>query len=158
MTEENGTGREEFRQAAAVLDTNVAEREALWEVRHRFYSRWNGGIVGISLFLSAAVTIAGIFDEGIVAAVLGVLLGLTIGAQQAWPLSEKSYFYRSGKAEAYGLRRLLERRLLDQADLDDIRAKFLELNQRMEDTVPRGAAVHEVVQNMRDAVRNKTAD
>lgn len=92
MTDDNGTGSEEFRQAVAVLDTNVAEREVHWDERHRFYSRWNGWVVGISLFLSAAVTIAGIFDKGIVAAVLGVLLGLTIGAQQAWPLSEKGYF------------------------------------------------------------------
>ena len=147
-----------FVEAVKKLTDHVVDREDKWFGRQKHYSRINSLLVGLSLVLSGSVTIAGMFNKGIVAAVFGVILAAVLGAQQAWPLSEKSFFYRVGKSEAFALKLKLEKRLLDQAGLDDIRAKFGALNTRMAAEIPRGTAVHDVIQTMREDVKSASAD
>jgi len=74
--------------------------------------------------------------------------------QQAFPFDELSFFYRVGIAEARILQLDLDTKAESMKEVVDLEKKVEALMRKMAQDIPRGQAVHDLVQNMREAVQN----
>lgn len=116
--------------------------------RHRY---GNTALILASIVLSAAITISGIFDLGIVAAILGVVLTALLAAQQAFPLGELGFFYRTSLGDLAVLEDNLMYLANTEKDVEKIVRQFGVIKKHVAQNVPRGRAL-EAIQNMRDDV------
>lgn len=100
--------------------------------------------------MSATITILGIYDQGTLAAVFGAVLAAILALQQAFPFAETSFFYRVGVAEANILKLDLDVKADTIEEVENIEMWIEVLMRNMAKDVPRGAAVLDTVQRMRE--------
>jgi hypothetical protein len=113
----------------------------------------NNSMVVASILTSAAVTIVGIFNMGITAAILGVLLTVLLALQQVFPFADMSYFYRCGIADLENLQTSLKYSVLSQTEIDKTKSKLMIIRKCLAKDIPRGTSVMEAIMAMREEVK-----
>ena len=113
----------------------------------------NISLVVSSILTSAAITIVGIFDMGITAAILAVLLTVFLALQQAFPFADMAYFYRSGIADLENLQTYLKYSALAQKEIDKTKSKLMIIRKYLAKDIPRGTPVMEAITAMREEVK-----
>jgi len=132
------------------LDENIEKWEKIGK-RHRYTYNI---LVVTSILLSLAITISGVIDQGNLTVVLGAILAGILSFQQVFPFREMSYFYRVGVAEAKILELNLDTRTDTIKEVEALEKRVETLIYKMAQDIPRGQALFEVIQNMREEVRN----
>jgi hypothetical protein len=112
--------------------------------RHKLNYRGNAALIIVGLALSAGVTIAGILDYGLVAAILGVAVGYVIGVQNAFPIGEKAEFYRLIIAEGDNLISELKFEVKTEGQFLNRVNKFQKLRMYGTENLPRGQGMQAV--------------
>jgi hypothetical protein len=112
--------------------------------RHITTFRGNAALIIIGLALSARVTIAGILDYGLIAAILGVAIGYVIGVQNAFPIGEKAEFYRLLIAEGDNLINELKFEVKTEAQFLNRVNKFQKLRMYGAENLPRGQGMQAI--------------
>jgi len=77
------------------LDDFISQKIDYHQRQAKLYQYTNRLLVFTGIILSACVTIAGILDQALLAAVISVLTGVTIAVQNAYNYSENIRFHRS---------------------------------------------------------------
>jgi hypothetical protein len=95
--------------------------------RHLLYSILNGLFLASNILLGLGVTIASIFHQSTVAAVLGAFVTAFVAAQAAFSVGPRSAFYRRVLNMAKNLRTDLEAGSASQQKRGSIRRKLREL-------------------------------
>jgi hypothetical protein len=132
---------------------SIGKHISIWEGRIKKHKYWHNSLVVISIALSASITIVGIFNQGLTAAVLAAILSGILTFQQTFPFGEMSYFYRVGVAEAEILKLDLDTKADTLKEVESIEIKFETLIRMMAQDIPRGEALHNAIQNMRKEVK-----
>jgi hypothetical protein len=114
----------------------------------------NTTLIYLSIFLSASVTIAGIFDEGRLAAILGVILSILLTIQNAFPINYKAEFYRILMAEADNLLIDIEFDTMTQENFNRIKNRFKVLTKYAAVNLPKGEGL-EAVRDMYKDFKSK---
>jgi len=76
------------------LISEVEEFRKLCQKRYRFNSLWDNVLNVVGIAISLAIVVAGLSEEGRVAAVLGALVTALVTAQRAFPFNQRWQFYR----------------------------------------------------------------
>lgn len=118
--------------------------------RHKYNYLGNWIIVLIGLLLAGAVTVAGIYDKGTIAAVLGVCTAIAIGAQKAFPIGERAEFYRLVVAEGRNLTDDLKFRVKTEPEFQTLLNKWQKLRTHAAASLPRGKEM--------EAIKDMSAD
>ena len=150
--EVNEVSSEALEKRINELKAEISEKCSHWQKRQKFYSKWNNALVISSLLIGFLVVVVGSYDMGKVAAGLGALMTALVGGQKAFPLGEKSAFYRIGTAESEGLILELGTLGITQTYVRSIREEFGNLIQRMAREVPLVQAIQEADERKRLAV------
>src|SRR4051794_6441021 len=66
----------------------------LCEARYTFNSRCDNAMNAIGIIVSVGIVVAGIFNRGVIAAVLGGVVTALVSAQRAFPFNQRWQFYR----------------------------------------------------------------
>lgn len=139
------------------VSTVLREQIKIWDGRRKRHGYTNNIFVFLGIALSAGITIAGIYHQATLAAILGTCMAAILTLQQVFPFDELSYFYRIGVAEA----KILQLKLDTEADtiqeVEGLKIKLEMLILKMAQELPRGQAVHDLVQNMRDEIRGTSS-
>lgn len=135
------------------IRTLLDEYIGIWESRGRRHRYMYNGLVVTSIALSAAISIAGIYDQGRLAGVLGAILAGMLAFQQAFPFGEMSFFYRVGVAEGIILRLDLDTKANRANEIEALELKVETLIRRMAQEIPRGQAGNNVVEDMLETKR-----
>ncbi|MFN6561247.1 MAG: DUF4231 domain-containing protein [Nostoc sp. ChiSLP01] len=94
-------------------------------------------LVVLGIFLGFSVTVAGLMDQGRLAAILGLVITLFIALQSAFNFEEKYYFYRILHVEAKSLRdRLQYMEKTNRAEFNIIFNSCQKLRRRSANGVP----------------------
>lgn len=112
--------------------------------RHLSTFRGSAALIVIGLVLSAAVTIAGILDEGLLAAILGVTIGFVIGVQNAFPIGDKAEFYRLLIVEGENLIGDLKYEVKTEKEFLSVNNRFQKLRKHSAEDLPRGQGMQAV--------------
>ena len=139
------------------LDRLVLEIETFR--RHFFRHRRMNYITYASLVLlglaaSVAITVAGILNLGLYAAILGVCVGFIQGIQQIFPMNEKAEFYRLIVAESENLIDDLKYRVLTDDELKSILTRFQTLREHAAAALPKGQGM-DTVKKMYDDLASR---
>jgi len=76
------------------LVTEIAAFRDLCWMRYRFNSRCDNLLNIAGIFVSVAIVVAGIFNRGVIAAVLGGVVTALVSANRAFPFNQRWQFYR----------------------------------------------------------------
>ncbi len=112
--------------------------------RHLRNYRVNTAIVLFALIFSSIVTIAGFLDQGKIAAFLGVSIAFLIAVQNAFPIAEKSEFYRTIADEGENLQDSLNYQVDSDAKFQDVVTKFQTLRKFSAEKMPKGRGMETV--------------
>ncbi len=132
------------------LREEIEQFHALFQLRHRQNYHLNWVLILVGLLLSAGVTIAGMLNYGVIAAIMGVGIGLLIGIQNAFPFSEKADFYRLVMSESWNLKTTLEYKVETNRQFTIVLNKFMKLRDHAAASLPKGQGM--------DAVRKMYED
>lgn len=132
-------------QLETVIDSYINEMQG----RRKRHGLGNTSLVLASILTSAIITIAGIYDQAKIAAILGVILSVLLAVQQVFPLGEMAFFYRSSIADLENLRDSLLFTPDSQEELEKIAHQFAVIRKHIAQAIPRGQAMN-TLQNMRD--------
>ena len=135
------------------IRTLLDEHIRIWEGRGKRHRYMYNVLVVTSIGLSAAISIAGIYDQGRLAGILGAILAAMLAFQQAFPFGEMSFFYRVGVAEAIILRLDLDTKTNTTSEIAALEIKIETLIRRMAQEIPRGQAGYNIVEDMQKARR-----
>ena|SRR5688572_5715538 len=142
----------ELEQLKKIINSKLDNCILTWDGRRKRHGYTNNSFVILGIALSAAITIAGIYDQAALAAVLGAGMAAILALQQVYPFGELSYFYRVGVAEAEILRLKLDTKADTIEEVEALEEKLEILILKMAQEIPRGQAVHDLMQTMREAV------
>jgi hypothetical protein len=112
-------------------------------------------LIGAGILLSIAVIVAGIYDEGKIAAVLGALTAAAIAAQNAIAAGEKAEFYRVVCAEAENLLDELRYLVDTNREFETTVRTFEALRKHAATALPRGQGMEAVKRMGEDLARAK---
>ena len=144
----------QLEQKKQKLTGEIREFVVTYQKRHRGNFHLNWILIVVGLLLSAGVTIFGMLNQGVVAAVLGVCIGLLIGMQNAFPLGEKAEFYRLMVVEGQNLISILDYEVNTDKDFASIEKQFRKLRSHAASDLPKGKgmdAVKEMYQDLSKA-------
>jgi hypothetical protein len=110
----------------------------LYQRRHGNNFTVNWILIVLNLLLVTAIVIAGVYDKGKIAAVLGVFNGLVIGIQSAFAVGSRAQFQRTLAGAAVRLRSDLHFRVTTQAEFYTIYDAFNRLRDRADSELPQG--------------------
>ena len=144
---------EKLAQLEKKISTSLDTHIEIWEAKGKRHRYTNNSLIVVSIVMSIAITISGIYDQGILTAILGATLAGILAFQQAFPFGEMSFFYRVGVAEAKMLKLNLDTRADTPEEAEALGIKVETLIYKMAQDIPRGQAVHDIVSNMREEVR-----
>jgi hypothetical protein len=133
-----------FQGALSELRGDIEEFTRKYGKRHRGNFHLNWILIVIGLLLAAGVTISGMLNQGIIAAILGVCIGFLIGLQNAFPLSEKAEFYRLVVTEAENLIFELKYEVESEQQFREVVNKFQGLRDHAAKSLPRGQGMEAV--------------
>ena len=145
--------KEKLSQTKNRIRSSLESHIDLWGKIRKRHGYTHNTLVVLSIILSVSITIAGIFNNGTLAAIFGAILAGVLVFQQTFPFGEMSYFYRVGIAEAKILMLNLDTRADTLKEVEAIGIKVETLIYKMAQDIPRGQALHDAVSNMRDEVR-----
>lgn len=140
---------EELSQLRTQLETVIGSYIKEMRGRRKRHGIGNISLVLASILTSAVITIAGIFDQAKIAAILGVFLSVLLAVQQVFPLGEMAFFYRSSIADLENLQNSLMFTTDSQKELEKIANQFAVIRKHIAQAIPRGQAIN-TLQNMRD--------
>jgi hypothetical protein len=144
--------REELLQLRKRLETDLGNYIKDMQGRRKRHGIGNNSIVLASILMSAAITIAGIYDQAEIAAILGVLLTVLLSIQQAFPLGEMAFFYRSSIADLENLQISLMFTADNEKEVEKIARQFAIIRKHIAQAIPRGQGIN-TVQSMRDELK-----
>jgi hypothetical protein len=111
-------------------------------------------LILLGLSMAVAITIAGIFNQGVIAAILGVGVGFIQGIQQVFPMGEKAEFYRLIVAESENLIADLRYKTTSENDFQSVLQKYQTLRIHAATSIPRGQGM-ETVKKMYDDLASR---
>ena len=129
------------------LESDIAQFSEQYQKLHRANWRLNAILILLGLVLSASVTVAGMFNQGIMAALLGVAIAFLIGIQNAFPMSDKAEFYRVIVAESQNMLLELKHTIDTKEEFEIVVLNFQTLRKHAAAGLPRGQGM-EAVRNM----------
>ncbi len=145
---------DKLEQKKQKLTGEIHDFVTIYQNRHRGNFHLNWILIVVSLLLSAGVTIFGMLNQGMVAAVLGVCIGFLIGMQNAFPLGEKAEFYRLMVVEGQNLISMLDYEVNTDKDFASIEKQFRKLRSHAASDLPKGKgmdAIKEIYQDLSKA-------
>lgn len=130
-----------FEEKYAYMDDFIRQKIVHHETEWKNYRKVNRLLIFSGILFSASVTIAGIFGEALLAALLSVFTGLTITVQNAFNYSENIAFHGSMLAQYTRLYTNLkvevnsEKELIKLQDFLEIYLMFEGKNQVIDDEI-----------------------
>lgn len=121
--------------------------------RQRYHHYMNNILVVVSILISGTITIVGMLNMGLMAAILAVLLSALLALQQVFPFGDMAFFYRSGIADLENLETSLGYSDGSRIDIDKTVAKFKIIRKHLAEAVPRGTQVINTIMTMRDELK-----
>ncbi|HSF80669.1 MAG TPA: hypothetical protein VLA49_05525 [Anaerolineales bacterium] len=140
---------DEFSQMQKQLETELETYIKEMRGRRKRHGIGNNLLVLASILTSAAITIAGIYDQAKFAAILGILLTVLLSVQQAFPLGEMAFFYRNSIADLENLQSSLRFTTNTQEEVEKTAHQFTVIRKHIAQAIPRGQGLNSL-QNMRD--------
>ncbi len=128
-----------------------------YQKRHSGNFHLNWILIVIGLLLSAGVTVAGMLNQGLIAAVLGICIGFLLGLQNAFPLGEKAEFYRLMIVEGQNLISVLNYEVDTLKEFEDSQKRFRKLRSHAAASLPKGRGMEAVKEMYKDFSRKDTA-
>jgi hypothetical protein len=142
---------EELSQLCMQLEADLGSYIKEVQGRRTYHGRLNNSLVLASIFMSGAITIAGIYDQAEIAAIFGVLLSVLLSVQQAFPFGEMAFFYRCSLADLENLQSSLKF-TDDTQEVEKIARQYAVIRKYIAQAIPRGQGIN-IVQNMRDELK-----
>ena len=143
---------EELSQLRKQLETELARYIEEMQGRRKRHGLGNNSLILASIMASAAITVAGIFGQAEIAAILGVFLTVLLSVQQAFPFGEMSFFYRNSIADLENLQTSLMFTAGTQKEVEKIAHQFAVIRKHIAQAIPRGQGQN-MLQNMRDELK-----
>lgn len=114
-----------------------------WGEHHR-NNRFATLVVVFGIVLGVAVTAAGFLGYGVAAGLIGLVITLFVGLQNAFNFSEKADFYRIVHVEAKVLRDNAAYKVRSQADLERLVDALSMLRKYAAQNIPKGRGIEVV--------------
>jgi hypothetical protein len=124
-----------------------------YQKRHRGNFHLNWILILTGLLLSAGVTISGMLNQGMIAALLGICIGFLFGVQNAFPLGEKAEFYRLMVTEGQNLISILDYEVDTSKEFEDCQKRFRKLRSHAAMSLPKGRGMDAVKEMYKDISR-----
>ena len=139
------------------LINEINQFVGIYQKRHSGNFHLNWILIVIGLLLSAGVTIAGMLNQGLIAAVLGICIGFLISLQNAFPLGEKAEFYRLMVTEGQNLISMLNYEVDTTKEFEDSQRRFRKLRSHAATSLPKGRGMEAIKEMYKDLSRKDTA-
>jgi len=136
------------------IRSELDENRSIWKNRRTYHATLYNLFVIASIAMSVSITVAGIYDDGTLAAILGAILAGILALQQTFPFGEMAFFYRVGISEARILELDLDTKADTRKEVEDLEIRVETLIRMMALDIPRGQALHVAIQKMREEVRD----
>ena len=118
---------------------NVQIKSALDDTWHKYtiHNRLDITLIGLTLILSAAITILGFLGKGTIAGIFGVILTTLLSTQKVFNLSDKAEFYRRTHMSIKEIRDRLKYKVNSESDMQSLVDAFMAIRENRRDTNPR---------------------
>jgi hypothetical protein len=147
MPKGGGTMREVVGVESARVEKLGKELEQLLEMhrqRHGANYRANAVLIGFGIVGSISVSATGLLGYPTAAGILGLMVALCIGLQNAYAFGEKAEYQRIVATEAENLLSRLQIEVKGESDFEKLFSEFLVLRTSAAKNIPRGKTIEAV--------------